>query len=152
MKPPDKFTIERLLIEYSHINERRHEILIKMQETKMLRENTENTLKSAFLDGMPKVKQLTDQVYKAVQKVVDEYDVYLRYYKSEIEELNRKEIAMHEALKVLEPHEYNIIQYRYIKGYDWRNVILKVHYNRSRCFEIRDMSLEKLINVYKNSD
>lgn len=152
MKSPDKFEIEHLLIEYSHINERRHELLIKMQETQKFKENTEDTLKSTFIDGMPKIKQLTDQVSKAVQKIVDEYNVYLKYYQQEIEELNKKEIAMHEALKVLDPHEYNIIQYRYIKGYSWNTVQVKIHYKRSQCFEIRDKSLEKLIEHYKSSD
>lgn len=144
--------IERLLYEYRDIPERKRELLIKMGETQTFKINTEDTLKAAVYSHVPKVKEIQDSVYQAVQKIIDEFDTHLSYYKNELENINAAEIAMYNALKCLEPSEYEIIINRYIKSRRWEYIALKAHYNRNYCFEVRDRAIQKLAENYRTSD
>jgi molybdopterin-biosynthesis enzyme MoeA-like protein len=141
--------IERLLIEYSSIPERRREIEIKLKETELFKQNATDTLKVPVFDGMPHSKQMQDLVYKAVQKILDEFQVHLDYYTRQLKLYNYAEATMYNALKCLEPHEYNIIYWRYIKGHTWEIVSMKTNYCEKQCRNIKDISIEKLAQNYK---
>jgi molybdopterin-biosynthesis enzyme MoeA-like protein len=141
--------MERLLIEYSNIPERRREIEIKLRETQQFKQNAVNTLKVPNFDGMPHGTEMRDIVYQAVQKIIDEYQVHLDYYCAQIKLYNQAETDMYDALKCLDKNEYNIIYHRYIKGYEWLTVALKTNNSERNCYNIRDIALEKLAQNYK---
>jgi molybdopterin-biosynthesis enzyme MoeA-like protein len=141
--------MERLLIEYSNIPDRRHEIEIKLNETKTFKQNATDTLRVSVPDGMPHSKSMRDLVYEAVQKIIDEYQTHLDYYCNQIRLYNEAETAMYNALKCLDKNEYNIIYHRYIKGYDWRAVALRTNNSERNCYYIRDIALEKLMGNYE---
>lgn len=141
--------IERLLIEYSNIPERKKELEIKTRESQLLIQNAEDTLRVPSYDGLPHGNIIQDAVYKAVQKIIDEYQIHLDYYQGQLKMLNEKERSVYEALKCLDPHEYKIIELRYIKGYRWENVAIKVNYHRVQCIRIRDKAVEKIKENYK---
>jgi len=143
--------IERLLYEYRDIPERKRELLIKMGETQTFKLNAEDTLKSAVYSHVPKVKEIQDSVYEAVQKITDEFDIHLTYYKNEIERINAEEKAMYEALKALDQYEHKIIEMRYLKNYRWESIVIKIPYERTQCFKIRDEALQKISENY-NTD
>jgi len=142
--------IERLLIEYSNIPERKKELEIKTREAQLLIQNAEDTLRVPSYDGLPHGNLLQDAVYKAVQKILDEYQIHLDYYQGQLKLLNEKERAVYEALKCLEPHEYKIIELRYIRGYMWKTVSIKVNYHRVQCIRIRDKAIEKIKQSYRD--
>ena len=141
--------IERLLIEYSSIPERRREIEIKLRETEIFKQNTTDTLRVPIFNNMPHARGIKDIVYKAVQKILDEFQIHLDYYTVQLKLYNHAETAMYNALKCLEPHEYNIIYWRYIKGCEWRIVALKTNNSERNCYNIRDIAIEKLVINYK---
>jgi len=136
------------LIEYSHIPERKNELNLKIQEAEFLRENTRNTLRVPKYSDTLQNRTLKDSVYEAVQKIFDEYQVHLDYYYGQLEELDRHELHMFEALKFLTPMEYKIIDLYYFKRYKWESVATKAHYSERQCRNIRDMAIGKLTFNY----
>ena len=141
--------IELLLIEYSNIAERKKELNTMIKEVELLKKNSEDTLRTPLFDGLPHGKTAKDLVFQAVQRILDEYQTHLDYYYSQLKLYVLSEKAMFEALKCLEPHEYNVIYWRYLKGHRWETVAIKTSYSRRQCFVVRDMAIEKLINNYK---
>ena len=145
--------IERLLIEYSYIPERKRELDMIIKETKQLKENIEQSIGSFKITGLPRDKYIYhDRVLEAVQKIIDEYDIHLTYYRNQLELLNTAEKEMYEALKCLNKIEYNIVNFRYLKGYRWEVIAIKVSYSRPGCFKIRDKALQKICESYKSVD
>ena len=141
--------IERLLIEYSNIPERKKELEIKTREAQLLIQNAEDTLRVPSYDGLPHGNILQDAVYKAVQKIIDEYQIHFDYYQGQLKLLNEKERSVYEALKCLDPHEHKIIELRYIKGYRWETIAIKVNYCRAQCINIKEKALSKVRESYK---
>ena len=89
--------LERLLIEYSSIPERRREIEIKLRETEIFKQNTTDTLRVPIFNGMPHAREIKDMVYKAVQKILDEFQIHLDYYTGQLKLYNHAETAMYNA-------------------------------------------------------
>ncbi|MDD5064945.1 MAG: hypothetical protein PHQ35_09360 [Phycisphaerae bacterium] len=141
--------MERLLIEYSNIPERKREIEIKLGETELFKQNASDTLRVPIFDGMPHAKEIKDLVYQTVQIMLDEFQTHMDYYTEQLKLFNQAESAMYNALKCLEPHEYNIIYWRYLKGHEWRTVALRTNNSERNCYYIRDVALNKLIQSYK---
>ncbi len=140
--------IERLLIEYGHISERKRELDTKIQEAEFLKKNTENTLKTPKNNGTPHYNTLYDSVFQAVQKILDEYQIHLDYYYGQLEMLNQEETIMYESLKCLTPTEYKIIELRYFKQYRWNNIVSKSNYCERQCINLRNSAINKLIFNY----
>ena len=141
--------IERLLLEYSNISERKRELQSKIKENESRKKETEDTLKSTYLKFVPKGSNIGDSVFNAVKLILDEFQTHLDYYYGQLRILNDCEKAMYEALKCLDKRENDVIYWRYIKGHKWEVVSVKTSYSRSQCFEIRDVALEKLVQNYK---
>ena len=141
--------MERLLIEYSSIPERRKELEIKLRETELFKQNAADTLRVPVFDGMPHSKQMRDLVFEAVRKILDEFQIHIDYYTGQLRQYNQAEISMYNALKCLESHEYNVIYWRYIKGYRWGIVSMKTNYCEKQCRNIKDAALGKLLCEYK---
>ncbi|TAL60161.1 MAG: hypothetical protein EPN88_16315 [Bacteroidetes bacterium] len=144
--------IERLLLEYSNIGERKRDIELKLKDTKLLKQNAVDTMKAPVFTGMPHAKEIRDIVSKTVQIILDEFQSHLDYYTGQLKLYNQAEAAMYNALKCLEPHEYNIIYWRYLKGYRWEVVSRKTNNSERNCYNIRDIALEKLVQNYKEGE
>jgi hypothetical protein len=141
--------MERLLIEYSGIPDRKREIEIKLKETELFKQNATDTLRAPVIDGMPHSSEIRDLVFEAVRKILDEFQIHLDYYTGQLKLYNQAEAAMYDALKCLDKNEYSVIYFRYIKGYDWRTVAVKTHNSERNCYNIRDFALNKLMQNYK---
>jgi len=136
--------IERLLLEYSNIPNRKHDIEKMIIKERERIENIRDTLRVPVLNGMPKSRDLPDAVYKAVKEIIDNCSAHLEYYNTQMQQLNETEKVVMNGLTKLTETEHKIIELRYFKGYSWKAIFPLIHYQETRCYELRKEALKKL--------
>lgn len=136
--------MERLLLEYSNLVERKKEIEKLIIQEKERIENIRDTLKAPKNDGTPHNNKLYDSVFEAVQKIIDDCSTHLEYYNLQMKNLNEVERIVLNGLSKLTKNEYKIVELRYFKGYSWNSIFPLIHYQETKCYELRNDALKKL--------
>jgi DNA-directed RNA polymerase specialized sigma subunit len=134
--------IEHLLIEYSHIPERRIELQAKAKDAAQRKKDAEEMINTATRTSQTKF--YTDRLSDTVSKIIDEYEFQLNFYYSELRNCNEKERKIYNALKELDYVKYQILVLRYFKRLPWNEISLKMNYSRQQCINIKNAAIAEL--------
>jgi len=105
--------------------------------------NRRSALAAANNDGMPHGTGTSDPVLKKVQKLLDQ-DATIKKLKCDLSRVQNDILVIDIMLDQLTAEEKTIVEYYYIKGYNWSKIAGMVHYSRAECFRKRDSALQKM--------
>lgn len=134
--------IEHLLIEYSHIPERRNELQSKVNDVIQRKRDAEEMIYTAARTSQ--TKYYADHMGDMVSKIIDEYEKHAEFYFSQIRNCNEKERKVLAALEKLDYPKYQIIVLRYMKRMKWEDIARQMNYSRRQCINIKDAALMEL--------
>ena len=135
--------IEHLLIEYSHIPERRSELQSKVNDVIQRKRDAESMVNTATRTAS-QTSYYADFIGDTVSKIIDEYEKHAEFYFSQIRNCNEKERMMLVALGKLDYPKYQIIVLRYMKLMKWEDIAIKINYSRRQCINIKNAALMEL--------
>lgn len=95
---------------------------------------------TAIVNDMPRGGKTTDKS-ELICKLIDLQEQYKIEYSSAAEKLKTIENAIAE---LSDPQEQAVLRYKYILGLNENKICLKMHYERSRIYQIHKSALEKI--------
>lgn len=95
---------------------------------------------TAIVNDMPRGGKSTDKS-ELICKLIDLQEQYKIEYSSAAEKLKTIENAIAE---LSDPQEQAVLRYKYILGLNENKICLKMHYERSRIYQIHKSALEKI--------
>lgn len=105
--------------------------------------NRRSALAAANNEGMPHGTETSDPVYKKVLLLLQQ-EAIIKKLECDKWRLENDILVVDIMLDRLKPEERVIIDYYYIKGYNWSKIAGIVHYNRRQCIRKRDSALQKM--------
>jgi DNA-directed RNA polymerase specialized sigma24 family protein len=105
--------------------------------------NRRSALAAANNDGMPHGTETSDPVYKKVLLLLQQ-DAPIKKLECDKWRLENDILVIDIMLDQLTTEEKTIMEYYYIKGYNWSKIAGMVHYSRAECFRKRDSALQKM--------
>jgi DNA-directed RNA polymerase specialized sigma subunit len=105
--------------------------------------NRRSALAAANNDGLPHGTETSDPVYKKVLLLLQQ-DAPIKKLECDKWRLENDILVIDIMLDQLKLEEREIIDYYYIKGYNWNKIAAIMHYCRAQCLRKRDMALKKM--------
>jgi DNA-directed RNA polymerase specialized sigma subunit len=105
--------------------------------------NRRSALAAANNDGMPHGTETSDPVYKKVLLLLQQ-DATIKKLECDKWRLENDILVIEIMLGQLSAEEKIIMEYYYIKGYNWSKIAGMVHYSRRACIDKRDSALQKM--------
>lgn len=143
--------IEYILREYPHIPEKIQKLNNELNNIIQCSDLTYNTLKAQRLTGMPHSTDTSDQVYDAVEKIIDRYDARINNIKNKINmwlDIQEKVDEIFYKPELLTIEERRIIELRYFHQFPWYRIPSVMRYSRRQCERFQHQALYKLNNEY----
>ena len=97
---------------------------------------------TAIVNDMPRGGKSTDKS-ELICKLIDLQEQYKTEYSSAAEKLKIIEIAI---AKLSDPQEQAVLRYKYILGLNENKICQRMHYERSRIYQIHKSALKKIAN------
>jgi len=116
------------------------DIISKRLESEL---NRRSALAAANNDGMPHGTETSDPVYKKVLLLLQQ-DATIKKLECDLSRVQNDILVIDIMLDGLTPEEKTIVEYYYIKGYNWSKISVMVHYSRRACIDKRDSALQKM--------
>ena len=69
------------------------------------------------------------------------------FYTEKLNELVMAQLSIEKAIETLKPVERDLIRYRYIDGYPWHIVAVKLSYSEQQTHRIHSCTLQKLKRI-----
>lgn len=136
--------IEKLLKDYPIYPQEIQKYNAELNNTLQLKIQIQDTLKAQVMTGMPHTYKIADDTYKAVEMSVDKHEHHIKYLCGRIKELYDNKEFIDKALSQLTMEEYRVIDLFYFKEYSMGRVGYIMHYQKSRCYELKDSALKKI--------
>jgi len=136
--------VESMLLEYTHIPEMVRKLNRELNDIIQNKNETYNTLQSSKITGMPHGTEVSNITLKAVEKLIDRYEVRVKSITEEINYLIDLKENIEKAIRILSLEERRIIELRFFNSYKWKRIQYIVKYSRSQCFDIHNKAINKL--------
>lgn len=136
--------IERILNDYPHIGEIIQDLQKQLNNAVSMQQETRDTLKAAEMTGMPRGTNVSDLTGQAVERTLDKWESRIIYLSDQINYYIDLQKLVDDAVKCLTVDEFRVIDLRYFKGYKMRQVGYKMHFEKTRCYEIHNKAIEKI--------
>lgn len=98
---------------------------------------------TAIVNDMPRGGKSTDKS-ELICKLIDLQEQYKTEYSSAAEKLKIIETAI---AKLSDPQEQAVLRYKYILGLNENKICLKMHYEKSRIYQIHRSALKKIEEI-----
>lgn len=98
----------------------------------------------SFGDILLKTNRISNPTESAVMNIPDSVRRKMDELNSEIERLERLQVAILTELCKLPLLEKNILTYFYLNNFKWVQIAKRVHYSETQCKKIRNKALDKL--------
>lgn len=105
--------------------------------------NQRSSLQAANNEGMPHGTETSDPVYKKVLLLLQQ-DATIKKLECDKWRLENDILVIDIMLDGLTYEEKTIVEYYYIRGYNWDKITGIVHYSRMECSRKRDSALKKM--------
>jgi DNA-directed RNA polymerase specialized sigma subunit len=105
--------------------------------------NRRSALAAANNDGLPHGTETSDPVYKKILLLLRQ-DAPIKKLECDKWRLENDILVIDIMLDQLKLEEREIIDYYYIKGYNWNKIAGMIHYSRMECSRKRDSALQKM--------
>lgn len=92
---------------------------------------------------------LTQATSDKVNSMEEEYEKRLNTLLDRANNIYEKQTKITDLIMGLPVHERKVIEARYIKGYRWDYIPMKIHMSRSNCFRAHDMAIDKMVEMAK---
>lgn len=125
-----------IIYELKNYKQTKKWIELQILKYKQLKEQVYN-LKSQFFDGMPKVKNWTND---RLEMLIDKCDELLKY----IEDEQNKIHYIIEKLNTLNPIQKNILYSKYILNYSNTKMMIEFNYSERHIYRIIEDAFEEL--------
>lgn len=125
-----------IIYELKNYKQTKKWIELQILKYKQLKEQVYN-LKSQFSDGMPKVKNWTNDT---LEMLIDKCDELLKY----IEDEQNKIHYIIEKLNTLNPIQKNILYSKYILNYSNTKMMIEFNYSERHIYRIIEDAFEEL--------
>lgn len=125
-----------IIYELKNYKQTKKWIELQILKYKQLKEQVYN-LKSQFFDGMPKVKNWTNDT---LEMLIDKCDELLKY----IEDEQNKIHYIIEKLNTLNPIQKNILYSKYILNYSNTKMMIEFNYSERHIYRIIEDAFEEL--------
>ena len=97
---------------------------------------------TAIVNDMPRGGKSTDKS-ELICKLIDLQEQYKTEYSTAAEKLKTIETAI---AKLSDPQEQAVLRYKYILGLNENKICQRMHYERSRIYQIHNSALKKIAN------
>ena len=135
---------EKILRDYPHYAEEIQKLNAELNQTLQLKLCTQDTLKAQALTGMPSSSGISDVTYNAVEQNIDRHEQHIVYLSNKIKEIYDHKEIIDGLLPKLTMEEYRVVDLHYFKGYKMHRVGYIMHYQKSRCYELKDSAVKKI--------
>lgn len=98
---------------------------------------------TAIVNDMPRGGKTTDKS-ELICKLIDLQEQYKTEYSTAAEKLKTIETAI---AKLSDPQEQAVLRYKYILGLNENKICLKMHYEKSRIYQIHRSALKKIEEI-----
>ena len=98
---------------------------------------------TAIVNDMPRGGKSTDKS-ELICKLIDLQEQYKTEYSTAAEKLKTIETAI---AKLSDPQEQAVLRYKYILGLNGNKICLKMHYEKSRIYQIHRSALKKIEEI-----
>lgn len=98
---------------------------------------------TAIVNDMPRGGKSTDKS-ELICKLIDLQEQYKTEYSTAAEKLKTIETAI---AKLSDPQEQTVLRYKYILGLKENKICLKMHYEKSRIYQIHRSALKKIEEI-----
>jgi DNA-directed RNA polymerase specialized sigma subunit len=105
--------------------------------------NRRSALAAANNDGLPHGTETSDPVYKKILLLLQQ-DAPIKKLECDKWRLENDILVIDIMLDQLTTDEKTIVEYYYIKGYNWSKIAAIMHYCRAQCLRKRDTALKKM--------
>ena len=97
---------------------------------------------TAIVNDMPRGGKTTDKS-ELICKLIDLQEQYKTEYSTAAEKLKTIETAI---AKLSDPQEQAVLRYKYILGLNENKICQRMHYERSRIYQVHKSALKKIAN------
>jgi DNA-directed RNA polymerase specialized sigma subunit len=105
--------------------------------------NRRSALAAANNDGLPHSSETGDPVERKAELLLRQ-DAPIKKLKCDLSRIQNDIMVIDIMLDQLKLEEREIIDYYYIKGYNWNKIAAIMHYCRAQCLRKRDTALKKM--------
>lgn len=105
--------------------------------------NRRSALAAANNDGLPHSSETGDPVEHKAELLLQQ-DAPIKKLKCDLSRVQNDILVIDIMLDQLKPEEREIVDYYYIKGYNWNKIAVIMHYCRAQCLRKRDTALKKM--------
>ena len=141
------YIIDEIVKQYPYISEDIQRAQAELNKFIQLQQEARNPLHGHVFDGMPRNPGVSDQTYRAVEKIIDEYQTEIDYFVKEIQRLLDLKRWMDKAYVNLTEDERRVLLLRYDRNIGIQRTAYAMRRGKETVKKLTENAKEKINRI-----